>query len=120
MIHICFTAFFHRLNSPFIVPDGIMSYHQPHQIRFATSGTATTVKSPATAMDRLLMAPSISPISSALAVPTAWALVPSARPFATGWDTPVSYTHLSATKKGDSKTIAHRLRRRPIAYNKTA
>ena len=71
MIHICFTAFFHRLNSPFIVPDGIMSYHQPHQIRFATSGTATTVKSPATAMDRLLMAPSISPISSAFAVPTA-------------------------------------------------
>ena len=34
--------------------------------------------------DKLLMAPSISPISNALAVPTAWALVPMASPFATG------------------------------------
>lgn len=39
-----------------------------------------TVNIPATAMERLLMAPSISPISIALAVPTAWAAVPIASP----------------------------------------
>ena len=39
-----------------------------------------TVMSPATTMDRLLIAPSISPISIALVVPIAWELVPSARP----------------------------------------
>lgn len=40
-------------------------------IRFAAKGTAITVISPATAIDRLLMAPSISPSSRALAVPMA-------------------------------------------------
>ena len=43
---------------------------QPY-IRFAAIGTAITVIKPATAMERLLIAPSISPNSSALAVPMA-------------------------------------------------
>ncbi len=55
-----------------------------HHINLDAIGTATTVRRPATAMERLLIAPSTSPNSSALAVPTAWALVPNARPFATG------------------------------------
>ena len=38
----------------------------------ANTGASTTVRSPATAMARLLIAPSISPISIALTVPTAW------------------------------------------------
>ena len=40
--------------------------------------------SPATAMDKLLIAPSISPISMAFVVPIAWELVPSAKPLAIG------------------------------------
>lgn len=44
-------------------------------------GTATTVIRPATAIDRLLIAPSTSPSSSAFAVPIACAEVPSASPF---------------------------------------
>ncbi len=43
-----------------------------------------TVISPATATERLLIAPSISPISRAFVVPIAWDAVPIARPFATG------------------------------------
>ena len=44
----------------------------------------TTVIKPETTMERLLIAPSISPISKALAVPSACADVPIATPFATG------------------------------------
>ena len=44
----------------------------------------TAVRTPATAMDRLLTAPSTRPICSALAVPTAWEPVPMATPRATG------------------------------------
>lgn len=44
----------------------------------------TTVRMPATAMERLLIAPSISPSSSALEVPMAWAEVPRASPLAMG------------------------------------
>ena len=43
-----------------------------------------TVRMPATAIESELMAPSISPISIALAVPMAWAAVPRARPFEMG------------------------------------
>ena len=44
----------------------------------------TTVSNPATAMARLLIAPSTGPSSMALAVPIAWADVPSPRPLAIG------------------------------------
>ena len=54
------------------------------QISPDTSGTTMTVISPATAMERLLMAPSTSPSSSAFEVPMACAEVPSASPFAIG------------------------------------
>ena len=43
-----------------------------------------TVKIPETTIERLLMAPSISPISIARAVPTAWDALPIAMPFAIG------------------------------------
>ena len=43
-----------------------------------------TVISPDTAMERLLIAPSISPISIALEVPIAWDAVPIAIPLAIG------------------------------------
>ena len=43
-----------------------------------------TVSIPVTAIDRLLMAPSTSPISIALAVPMAWADDPRASPFDIG------------------------------------
>lgn len=59
--------------------EGFGVYRKP-----ANTEAPNTVKSPATAMDRLLMAPSISPISMAFAVPMAWEAVPSARPLATG------------------------------------
>ena len=49
-----------------------------------TRGTRITVVTPAVTMARELMAPSISPSSRAFAVPTAWAEVPSASPFAMG------------------------------------
>ena len=42
------------------------------------------MQSPDTAMARLLMAPSISPISMAFVVPMAWEAEPMAIPFATG------------------------------------
>ena len=42
------------------------------------------MRTPATAMDRPLMAPSTSPICRALLVPTAWAEVPMPTPFAMG------------------------------------
>lgn len=45
---------------------------------------STTVQMPAVTMDRLLMAPSISPSSIALAVPSAWDEVPMAIPLAMG------------------------------------
>ena len=43
-----------------------------------------TVNRPATAIERLLIAPSTGPISIAFAVPIAWAEVPRASPFAIG------------------------------------
>ena len=46
---------------------------------------AITVKRPVTAIDKLLIAPSTSPISIALAVPIAWAEEPIPTPFATGY-----------------------------------
>ena len=51
---------------------------------FITSGTSTTVRIPATQILMEPMAPSISPSSSAFAVPTACAEVPSASPRAIG------------------------------------
>ena len=54
------------------------------QIKLANREAPITVTSPATAIARLLMAPSTSPISMALAVPIAWEAVPSASPFAIG------------------------------------
>ena len=43
-------------------------------------GQSTAVRTPATAMDRPLMAPSTSPICIARLVPMAWEHVPMARP----------------------------------------
>ncbi len=43
-----------------------------------------TVRRPETTMDRLLMAPSVSPISIAFVVPMAWEAEPIAIPFAMG------------------------------------
>ena len=48
--------------------------------KLANIGANTTVISPATAIDKLLIAPCISPNSSALAVPMAWDAVPKANP----------------------------------------
>ena len=65
---------------------------QTRYISFANADAPNTVTSPATAMARLLMAPSISPSSMALAVPMAWDAVPSASPLATGssiWKIPL-------------------------------
>lgn len=53
-------------------------------IRFAKNGEKTTVSKPVTAMESPLMAPSMSPISMAFAVPRAWLEVPVATPRATG------------------------------------
>lgn len=50
----------------------------------ANTDAPITVSNPATAMARLLMAPSTGPSSMALAVPIAWADVPSPRPLAIG------------------------------------
>lgn len=50
----------------------------------ANTDAPTTVSNPATAMARLLIAPSTGPSSMALAVPIAWADVPSPRPLAIG------------------------------------
>ena len=47
-------------------------------------------------MDKLLIAPSISPISMAFAVPMAWEAVPMARPLAIGCLTPQSLQITSA------------------------
>ena len=46
---------------------------------------AMTVNNPVITRERLLMAPSISPILNAFAVPMAWEEVPSATPFAMGF-----------------------------------
>ena len=54
-------------------------------IRFAKNEANITVIIPATAMDRELIAPSVSPISRAFAVPIAWAEEPSPTPFAIGF-----------------------------------
>ena len=43
-----------------------------------------TVNNPAITIDKLLIAPSISPNSKAFDVPIAWALLPRAKPIATG------------------------------------
>ena len=53
-------------------------------IRLAKIDAPTTVRRPATTMDRLLIAPSTSPISSALAVPSACAAEPMLTPLAMG------------------------------------
>lgn len=53
-------------------------------MKFAYIEAAITVINPVTAIERLLIAPSISPSSIALAVPIAWAEVPIATPFAIG------------------------------------
>ena len=50
----------------------------------ANTDAPITVSNPATAMARLLIAPSTGPSSMALAVPIAWADVPSPRPLAIG------------------------------------
>ena len=62
------------------------------EIRFAKMEAPTTVRMPATAMERLLMAPSISPSSSALEVPMAWAEVPS-QSFGNGFLDPEKFEH---------------------------
>ena len=54
-----------------------------------------TVMQPATATERLLMAPSISPISIAFAVPMTCEAVPIATPFAMGCSMPASLQILS-------------------------
>lgn len=56
-----------------------------HYIKFAKTDAPTTVQRPHTTIARLLIAPSTSPISIALAVPTAWAAVPMASPLDTAW-----------------------------------
>ena len=48
-------------------------------------GAMNTVIIPATPMERLLIAPSISPISKAFVVPNAWDDVPMATPMATSF-----------------------------------
>ena len=48
--------------------------------RFTASGHKSAVKIPATAMERLLIAPSTGPISRAFAVPMAWEAVPMPTP----------------------------------------
>ena len=53
-------------------------------MKFANIEHKITVIIPVTAIARLLMAPSISPISMAFAVPIAWEDAPNARPFETG------------------------------------
>ena len=52
--------------------------------KLANTLAPTTVSIPATAIERLLIAPSISPISIAFAVPTACDDVPIATPYAMG------------------------------------
>lgn len=51
-------------------------------MKWAKMEAPTTVSRPHTTMDKLLIAPSICPISIALAVPTACELEPIAIPFA--------------------------------------
>lgn len=53
-------------------------------INCANIDAPTTVSNPDTTIDRLLIAPSISPISIALEVPIAWDAVPIAIPLAIG------------------------------------
>lgn len=79
-----FTAFF-IANSPFIiVPDRIISYHQPHQIQIClTSGTATTVKPRHDDGPGCSCSLDLRP-SSAFAVPPHGRWCPTARPLATG------------------------------------
>lgn len=55
-----------------------------HYINIANTEDSTTVITPQTTMDKLLIAPSTVPISIALAVPKAWAEHPMAIPFAIG------------------------------------
>src|SRR5699024_4355684 len=64
----------------------VLHHAIPHfnHINCANTEALTTVKRPATAMARLLIAPSTGPISMALEVPMACAAVPSARPLAMG------------------------------------
>ena len=53
-------------------------------MRLAKTDIRTTVIKPQTAIESPLIAPSTSPICSALVVPRAWLQVPMATPFATG------------------------------------
>lgn len=55
----------------------------PH-MKFANTDAPATVRSPATTIDRPLIAPSTSPSSMALAVPSACAAEPMLTPFAMG------------------------------------
>lgn len=62
----------------------LLNFGDEHQNTYikklANTGASTTVMSPATAIERLLMAPSVSPNSRAFAVPTACDAVPIASP----------------------------------------
>ena len=59
-------------------------YYNLYYKRFNIIGTTITVIIPAIPIDKLLIAPSTSPISKALVVPNACAEVPNAIPLATG------------------------------------
>ena len=61
-----------------------MPFYTIFYINPANTDESTTVSIPATAIDKLLIAPSISPISIALAVPIACAADPNASPLAIG------------------------------------
>ena len=71
-----FDFIFFRLFAPL---EGLLFYKN-----IANTEAPTTVQSPATAIDKELIAPSISPISIAFTVPIACADVPSAKPLAIG------------------------------------
>ena len=68
----------------YIAQNNLSGNHYCSYINCANTDAPITVRRPATAIARLLMAPSISPSSIALAVPMAWAEVPSASPLAIG------------------------------------
>ncbi len=56
-----------------------------HPKTLSSTGVINTVTTPATPIERLLMAPWTSPISIAFVVPSAWLAVPMATPCATGF-----------------------------------
>ena len=69
---------------PYSLPMVIIIKNASFYMKLANTDAITTVHNPAMAIARLLMAPSISPISMALVVPMAWEAEPIAMPFATG------------------------------------